>query len=144
MTFVALQAEERLALFEEIIGHGTVWVMTDAAILLDRAVFEDEWPLVAGVAVVAEVVGALICFQQSLTGRTMHFVATAANHLSFFDRMVGGKIGFGLVFLMAAVAEFGFGYFEALFDRFYTLVDLVAVGTGNVIKCVLVPVPFHK
>lgn len=63
MAFMALQADKRLTLLEEIIGDRAVRVVTDIAVLLNRAVLEHKRPLIAGVAVVAEVINALIGFQ---------------------------------------------------------------------------------
>ena len=53
---MAAQAEIRLILFQQIIGHRAVRIMADTTIVADRCVFEDKGTLVLGVAIVAEVI----------------------------------------------------------------------------------------
>jgi len=87
MAFMALQAEERLALLEKVVGDRAVGVVADIAVLLNRAVLENKRTLIPCVAVVAEVIDTLIRLE-TLQGGTMCLVAAGAGHLPLSYRMV--------------------------------------------------------
>ncbi len=99
---MALQAEERLVLHQQVVGNRTVWIVADGAVVFNRGVTEHERTLVAAVAVEAEIVGALVGGQF-----TVRIVAVAAAHLALFDRVMRGEVGLGHLLLVAGVAELG-------------------------------------
>jgi len=57
---VALQAQERLLLLQQVVGHGSMGIMAVEAVLHYRIVFEHEWSLVAGMALETQIVHTLI------------------------------------------------------------------------------------
>jgi hypothetical protein len=100
--FMALQTEERFVLCQQIIGNSAVRIMAGRTALGNRGVLKDKGALVAGVALEAQIVGALFGDQAF---RSMRVVAIAAAHLAFFHRVVRGEVGFGLLLLVARVAK---------------------------------------
>jgi hypothetical protein len=57
--FVALEAQERLVLLQQVVGDRTVRGVTRSAVLRNRLVLEDKRPLLGGVAIHTQIVLAL-------------------------------------------------------------------------------------
>ena len=66
MGLVALQAQEWFLLLEEIVGNGSMGVMTDEAVLNYRIMLEYEWSLVACVALETKVIDPFIGSEHTL------------------------------------------------------------------------------
>ena len=136
MPFVALQAEERLILNQEIICYCPVRIVANGAVILNRSMTKDEWPLVTSMAVKTQIVGALAGVQF-----TMRIMAIAAGHLAFLDRMMGREVGLSLLLLVTGVAKLWVFLLES---RFATTVDRVTVVTANVAQGVFAVSPVHQ
>ena len=91
---MALKAEERLVLFEHVIGHGSVSIVTEHAVFLDRSMFENEWALFVRMAIEAKIVHSLDCFQV-FHQRAVMLVTTATFHLSLSNGVTGREINLG-------------------------------------------------
>ena len=134
MSFMALQADERLVLLQQVVGNCSVRIVADGAVFRDRRMLKHKWPLVARMAVDAEVVGAFFGYQ---TFRGMRIVAAAAIHLAFLDGMVRREHGLGHLFLMAVVAKLGIlllqGHFAAGMNRM--AIGACHIGQGMLTVC---------
>ena len=109
VSFMTLQADERLVLLQQVVGDSAVGVVADGTVFSDRSMLKHKWALVTRVAVNAEIVGAFLG-HQAFCG--MRIVAAAAIHLAFLDGMVRGEHGLGHLLLVAVVAE-GSCFFSA-------------------------------
>ena len=85
---VAPQAEERRRLPQQVVGHGAVRLMADAAVLPDRRVLEGERPLLLRVALVAQQVDGRLLEVVLISVLPVRIVAIGADHLAFLDRVM--------------------------------------------------------
>jgi hypothetical protein len=108
---VALKAQKRLVLLQQEVRHRTMRLVAHRTIFLYRRVLEHERPLMAGVALIAEVVGPFIRSDEP-RDVSVHVVAAAAAHESFPYWMVGGILHLCGNVLMTLGAELGLGRFE--------------------------------
>lgn len=136
MAFVALQAEERLILNQHVVGHRTMWVVTDGAVIFYGSMAKNEWPLVTAVTIKTEVVGPLGGVQLAV-----RIVAVAATHLAFIDRMMGREVGFCLLLLMTGIAELRILLLKSCFAAG---MNRVAVGAAHIGESVLAVCPVHQ
>ena len=102
---MALKTDKGFVLFQQVIGNGSVRIVTDGAILGYRRVLKNKGPFLVSVAGVTEVVDALFRLEHPPVGRRMGIMATGANHLTFPDGMMRGHIGLSPLFLVAAVTQ---------------------------------------
>lgn len=100
---VALQAQRRLAHREQVLVRRTMRGMTLEATLVDRRVLEREGTLILGMAAETEFVG-VGHLQIVARAAAMRIMTVHAAHLGFANRVVVGKIGFGILRLVAPQA----------------------------------------
>ena len=107
---MTLQTEERFLLFKQVVGHGSVGIMAHHAVFNDRIMLEGKWPLIPGMAFEAEIIGALVCFEQSTTKiiRSVRIMAVGTTHLPFLEGMVGWIHHLGIDILMTGGAQLHF------------------------------------
>ena len=111
MRLMTLQAQVRLILLFQVVGHRPVGIMTDGTIITDRGMFKNKRSLVAGMAVETKIIETFIGLQVIDHG-TMVGVAVAADHLAFLHRMVGRIVHLSPFQLVTLVAEFRLGFFQ--------------------------------
>src|SRR6056297_1056471 len=104
MKLVALQAQERLILYQEVVRHGAVGPVTDGAVLYNGRMFKDKRPLFRGVTIQAQVVYPLFGLEVARKA-AMGLVTLAASHLSLLNGMMGGVECFGPDPLVAVVTK---------------------------------------
>ena len=81
VSWMAAQAEEGSRLKKHALIHGTVGIVTYRAVLSDRRMFEYEWPLFFGVALVADQVDQFLL--QVALGLSMRVMAAGASDFAF-------------------------------------------------------------
>lgn len=135
---MALQAEERLILCQQVVCNRPMRVVTRRAALGNRSMFEDERTLVAGVTLETEIIGAFFAHQAI---GCMWIVAIAAGHLAFLDWMMGREGGLGLLLLMTGIAKFRIFLLEG---SFAAAVNGVAVVAANIAQSVFTVRPVHQ
>ena len=110
MSFMTLQTEKRFLLFKQVIGHGSVRIMAHHAVFNDRIMLEGKRPLITGMAFETQIIGALVCFEQSTTEviRSVRIVAVGTTHLSFLEGMVRWIHHLGIDVLMTGGAQLHF------------------------------------
>jgi len=91
MGFMALKAEERFILFEHVIGHRPMGVVTDHTVLSDRSMFENKRSLLVRMTIEAKIIDPFNSFQV-FNQRTVMLVTARACHLSLSNRVTGGEI----------------------------------------------------
>ena len=94
MRFMALKAEKRLVLFEHIISHGPMGIVTNGAIFYNRCMFENKGALFVRMTIKAKIVDPLDCFQ-IFHQRTMMLVTAAAFHFSLTNGVARREVDFG-------------------------------------------------
>lgn len=133
MSFMTLQTEERFLLLEKVVGHGSVGVMAHHAVFHHRIMLKGKWPLVPGMALEAQIIGALGGLEHSSTEiiRSMRIMAVGATHLPFLEGMVGGVHHLGVDILMTGGAQLHFRLDKKLLVP--VVVHLVTLGATNFI-----------
>lgn len=141
--FMTLEAEERFVLFQKVVGHRPVRIVTNGAILDYRFVLENEWTLIAGVTSETEIVQPFLGAQHTRDGvaRPVGIVTIITAHLAIFHRVTGDEIHFGLDIPVTLTAKFEFVLGQEL--RIGVVVDLVTICTSNLVFSVLGTKPVH-
>jgi len=126
---VALQTQVRLVLLQKVVGHRTVRIMADGAVLFHRGMLKGKGTLLIHVALEAQLVLALVRPQEGLHRRTMGIVALRAGHLPFLDGMVIGIVGFGHDVLVTGEAELRLRLLKkGVFHMLVPVAQLIPVG----------------
>jgi len=144
MDLVTLHTEERLVLFQEVVGDGAVGIMANGAIFDDRFVFENKGTLVAGVAGQAEVVQALFGAKHTGDGISgaMGIVAIGTAHVAFLHRVARDEKHLGLHVPVTLTTELKLVSFGQEL-RIRVVMHLVAINTGHVVFRMLGAKPVH-
>jgi hypothetical protein len=88
-------------LLEKIVGDGSVRGVTDAAVLFDRWMLVNKWPLLVRMTSIAEQIDGF--FVQVSFGLTMGVVTGRARHFAFENRMVRRQLNLCLNVGMALI-----------------------------------------
>ena len=102
MSGVAAQAEKRLILHQQVIGNGSVRVMTDAAVLNHRRMLIDKRPLIFRMAFKAQVSDGILF--QIMIFCAVNIMAASTGQLALIDRVMGGQGSLGFFLLMTGKA----------------------------------------
>ena len=102
MTGVTAQAEKRLILHQQVIGNGSVRVMTDAAVLNNRRMLIDKRTLIFSMTFKAQISDGI--FVQIVILCAVNIVTASTGHLLLVDRVMGGQSTLGLFLLMTGKA----------------------------------------
>ncbi len=135
---VALLAQERRALPEEVRGGRAVRVVADRAVLLHRLVRAHERPALLHVAGVAGVVH-VVAHHHRRSYRAVRVVAVGARHHAFAYGMARGPVDLHPLLLVAGEAHVRLG--ELVAHRVVGDVDLVAGRAGHVVARVRAHLP---
>jgi hypothetical protein len=83
---MALETKKRFVLLEHIIGHSSMGIVANHAILLDRSVLKNEGALLVPMTLETKIIDSFDSLQV-FDQRSMMLVTTAAFHLSFSNGM---------------------------------------------------------
>lgn len=137
MSPMTAQAEKRLILPQQIIGNGSMHIMAKITTLLDGRMIIKKWPLLIGMALVAEIIHRV--GSQAILFSPMGTVAGTALHFALPYGVVGRKFRLHLYRLVTIVAECGIALEEHLFFR--NLVGLVAFVAAYLIQAMKIARP---
>jgi hypothetical protein len=125
MGLVALETQEGLVLFQQVVGNGAVGIVTGETVFLHGGVLEYEGAPFVGMTLETKIVQTLVGPQVPDQGAVM-LVTTAALHFSFPHGMVRRVRGFYFDILVTLQAEIRIAFHQAL-----AFVNRVACGTGH-------------
>jgi hypothetical protein len=95
-------AKKRLILHQQVIGNGSVRIMTDAAVLNHRGMLIDKRPLIFRMTFKAQVIYSILA--QIVIFCAVNIMAASTGQLSLVDRVMGGQGSLGFFVLVTGKA----------------------------------------